>query len=221
MPIDPTNSLAAPQATTAPAAQPQGGMGQETFMKLLVAELKNQDPLNPMEAREMVTQLSELTSVEKLAAIDHRLQVLEVGTAGLANTQAAGLAGKLVTANADRLILGELGGAEGAFNLSGRAEKVTIAIRNAAGRTVRTLSLNSTFPGTHTVSWDGKDDMGRHAGAGVYTMSVSAEDAGGLPVVTSSQVRGVVGHVSYENGYPELIIGNARVLLGDVVSIAQ
>ena len=137
MPVDAVNALASPRTLVTDDTADNSRLDKEAFMKLLVAELRHQDPLDPMEAREMVTQLSELTSVEKLSTIEQRLAALEIGTAGMANTEAAGLLGRTVTAETRRMPLGELGPASGSFSLASPASEVSATIRDASGRVVR------------------------------------------------------------------------------------
>ena len=221
MEINGNNSLASPTATTVPAQEQQGAMGRDAFMKLLVTQLQNQDPLDPMDAREMVSQLSELTSVEKLAAIEHRLTALEIASAGMANTQVSSLVGKTVTADASSLRLEEAGSVNGVYRLEGSSEKTTITIRDESGRAIRTVEAGAMYPGERSFTWDGNDDSGTRMPPGRYTMEIRAESAQGTPVSVSTEITGTVTSVSYENGYPELLVGEARLLLGDVTSIGM
>jgi len=210
-----------PLARTPEPQRPPDEIGRDAFMKLLVTQLKNQDPLDPTDAKEFVTQLSQLTGVEQLVGIGERVAALEIATAGIANTQVAGLVGRSVTANADAIRLGESGSGRAPFQLDGRATEVTVTIRDESGRAVRTLQLGETFAGPHAVEWDGNDDTGARAPAGRYTIEIAAKDDAGHPVGSSTRITGPVTGVSYENGYPELLVGEARVMLGDVISIAM
>lgn len=219
MQIDTNAGVGTPTASTRTVDESDQSMGRDDFMKLLVTQMQNQDPLDPMDAREMVSQLSELASVDELRGINHRMAVLEIGVAGMANTQTAGLVGKTVTADGAGVMLPETGPTTGVYELEGRASEVSIVVRDAAGRTVRTIEAGEGFPGGHTFEWDGLDDTGERMPAGRYSIEVSAKDAAGNPVAAETKVTGLVTGVSYENGYPELIIGEARVLLGDVTSI--
>lgn len=220
MAVSAVSTASVPQ-TSAASSGATSEIGRDAFMKLLVAQLRNQDPLDPMEARDFVTQLSQLTGVEELITIGERVQALEIATAGIANTQVATLTGKVVTANADRIRLGENGPGQTVFQLDAKAKDVTVTIRDESGQVVRTLELGETFPGSHQIVWDGNDASGQRAAAGRYTVEVTAKDESGNVVGTSTKVTGIVTGVSYENGYPELIVGEARVMLGDVVSISM
>ncbi len=221
MPVDAVNALASPRTLVTDDTADNSRLDKEAFMKLLVAELRHQDPLDPMEAREMVTQLSELTSVEKLSTIEQRLAALEIGTAGMANTEAAGLLGRTVTAETRRMPLGELGPASGSFSLASPASEVSATIRDASGRVVRTLELGRLPAGLGTFEWDGSDDRGTRAAAGIYTVELAATDEAGSPIAISTEVTGLVSNISYEGGVPTLIVGDSRIMLGDIVSISQ
>lgn len=196
-------------------------LDDQAFMKLLVAELKHQDPMEPLESREMITQLSQLSSVQTLKDVEKGIMGLHAEMAGVASTQVATLAGKHVTADANHMQLGLQGGSNGLFQLEGLADNVTVKILNEAGKEVRTLQLGQTFPGSHSFPWDGNTDTGERAPVGRYSVEIAATDAQGIRVASSSRVSGVVGSVAYENGYPELLVDGMRITLGDVTSIAQ
>ena len=216
---DPINNLASPQASTNSAPEESQDLGRDAFMKLLIAQLENQDPLEPMDAQETITQLAELTSVEHLMGIESRIGALEIATAGMANTQVASLLGRDVTASGGNLRLDSQGTARGAYNLGAAASEVTITIRNDAGDVVRTVEVGSQSIGPHTFDWDGSDATGGRAPAGRYTMEVTARGADGNAINVSDEVSGRVDGVTYENGFPELQVGGRTILLGDVRSV--
>jgi len=222
MQIDPTAGIGSPRAMdTGPTrtALDDQGMGKDAFMKLLTTQMQNQDPLDPMDSRQMISQLSELTSVEQLTTMSNRLAALEVATAGMANTQVASVVGRNVLADGSGIRLTETGPASSVFTLDGTAKEVTVEVRDASGKLVRTMQLGEQFPGSHAVSWDGLDDQGTRLPSGRYSFEVSAVDDADHPIEATLDIEGVVSGVSYENGYPELLIGDARVLLGDVQRI--
>ncbi|HKU44573.1 MAG TPA: FlgD immunoglobulin-like domain containing protein [Polyangiales bacterium] len=221
MAINPAQAANSNYAPTPAPANPKGDMDKNTFMKLLVAELKQQDPMDPMQAREMVGQLSQLSSVEKLNSIDEKLsslQNLSAASSGIAN---AGLIGRQVVADAHTLLQTGKEAVNGGFNLPSAADKVQIKIRDSAGQLVKTMELGAQKLGPNTFSWSGDTDKGNRAPVGSYTFEVTAKAANGNPVVASTRVTGLVTEVSYEGGAPEVIVGGARIPLGDVVSIAQ
>lgn len=218
----PVTGLGSPTAMNIAATKTEGNeLDRDAFLKLLVAQLKNQDPLNPTDSKEMITQLSQLTSVDHLQQIGARMQSLEIATMAMSNGQATEFVGRRIEANTSSLSLNDSQTALGSFNLAARADTVNVTIRNADGETIRTIDAGAMYPGQREVTWDGLDAAGNRMPAGRYSMSVDARTAAGAPVVVDTTITGAVSAVSYENGYPELIVGNARVLLGDVTSIAS
>lgn len=221
MAIDTAPLIKAPQYTAA-TANPKGQLGKDAFMKLLVAELKQQDPMDPMKAREMVGQLADLSTVEKLTGIDDKLTSLQNITAASSGIANAGLIGRRVEADTKNLSLGSAGAASGGvFNLKDNAASVTVKIRDAAGNAVKNLDLGSQKLGPHAVSWDGSTDGGVRAPSGLYSFEIAAKAAGGQPVVATTKVSGLVTKVTYENGAPEVVVGSSNIPLGDVTSISQ
>jgi flagellar basal-body rod modification protein FlgD len=196
-------------------------MGQDTFMKLLVAELKQQDPMDPMQARDMVAQLATLSSVQKLTAIDTKIGTLNDDSVHSASLQSANLIGRKVTANKSRLALTGIGLPSGGYQLPSAAEKVNVKVLDSTGNTVTSLDLGAQKPGARTFEWDGKNEGGTRLPNGTYTFQVTATDAKGVAVPATTQVSGVVSEVSYQNGAAEVLVDGARVSLADVTQIAQ
>jgi flagellar basal-body rod modification protein FlgD len=196
-------------------------LGTNAFMKLLISELKNQDPLDPMQSRDMIAQLAQLSSVEKLDSIKASIGELNNGITGISNRESAGLIGKMITANGSNLRLGDIGSASTRFMLNANAADVTAIIRDSKGNAIRTFNLGAITAGTHSFTWDGKEDSGIRAPAGTYLLGVSAKDSSENPITTSLQISGQVARIVYENGSAELDVNGARINLGDVLSISQ
>ncbi len=214
--------LGAPTQPAQPSDTPANArLGRDAFMQLLVAQLKNQDPLEPADSKEMITQLSQLTSVEELVTMGNRIRNVEAAMSSVSSTQVSSLVGKTVTADASTLWLEETGNSTGSFDLNARAESVTVTVRDAEGRAIRHIDLGDGYPGQQEVTWDGNDDSGNRVAPGRYSIEIAAKDAAGNPVGTSTEVTGRVSRVDYSTGFPELLIGAARVRLGDVTSIAM
>jgi flagellar basal-body rod modification protein FlgD len=204
------------------AVQDKTKLGKEDFMKLLIAQLKNQDPNSPVDAKEFVTQLSQLTSVEQLTNMSNELKNLQLATTSMVNNQATGFIGKTIEANGSKLYLGASGGASSGINLAQAAAKVTISIRDANGTVVRTQELpTGAKQGVSSYTWDGFNDAGERAPAAQYSMTVEAKNGAGDPVIASAEIKGVVSKITYEQGFPELVVGEARVALANVTTIKQ
>lgn len=192
-------------------------LDRDAFMRLLVTQIRNQDPMDPMDTREMMSQLTELTSVEHLIGIEDRIGTLQIASASIANAQVADFVGKTVTADTTNLRVEDTGAVPGAFELDAAAERVTVTIRDAEGRPVRSLELGPHFAGGHGYEWDGMDEAGNRVAPGRYRMEIEAVSEGGHPVAAHARIRGRVTGVSYDDGYPELVLeGGHHVAMGDV-----
>jgi flagellar basal-body rod modification protein FlgD len=223
MAVTPPSSTQKPTPPDKPApANPKGDMGsQDTFMKLLVAELKYQDPMDPLQNRDMVAQLATLSSVQKLTGIDDKLGGMQQSSLRDSSLQSAGLIGKTVTAKTNRLTLSSIGDSAGGFRLANDAKSVKVSVLDSQGNTVKSVDLGTLKQGQCSFSWDGKGINGQRVAPGNYTFQIDAADAAGAPVVASTEVSGLVSEVAYTNGTPEIVIGDARVGISDVTSVAQ
>lgn len=197
----------------------QSDMGPDAFMRLLVTQIRNQDPMEPMDTSQMMQQMTQLTEVERLVAIDGRLQSMQLGLAGIANSGAADMVGRTVSASTGNVVLGEIGSANGAFDLQGRSASTRVEIRDGQGAVVRTLDLGPQGPGVRPFTWDGEDDLGTRAPPGRYSISVTALDSEGASVEARTEIRGVVRAVRYDGGFPILDVNGVDVIMGDVRSI--
>lgn len=217
---DPSSAAsAAAQKTDLKAGS--NAMAKDDFMKLLVAQLKNQDPNNPLDTKELVTQLSQLTSVEQLVTMNDKIASLTQATHSMAANQSSGLIGKTVKGKADTVQLTSTAPVSSAVKLMQNAEKVTVSITNEAGRVVRTMELEKRSAGVQTLTWDGKTDSGERATNGMYKFEIDAKDKNGVAIEADQSVSGVVTGVEYANGAPELVIGTTRVPLSQISSISQ
>lgn len=198
-------------------------MGKQEFLNLLVAQLQNQDPLNPVDDKEFVAQLAQFSSLEQAMQTNERLGLLQNTSTALNNAQVAGLIGQTVEATGNKLGLTDTRPLPITYNLGGDVAESTITIRDANGKVVRTMSAGAAQAGTKTAAWDGMDDSGNAMPNGTYTVEVSAKNASGGVVSSSTRVRGVVTSVTFENGGAELIIGatGQHISPADVISVSN
>jgi flagellar basal-body rod modification protein FlgD len=217
-----TGSSAA--STIASATQSAAGsapMDKQAFLKLLVAQIANQDPLKPMEGTEFVTQLSQFAMVEQAIAQSTQLGNVSTQLGGIANNDATALVGKQVTVRGKTMAFDGSLATTSAVTLSGPAAKVTADIIDANGKTVRTIDLGSRPGGTVTVTWDGKDLNGMSSPKGTYTLRINASTADGKAVSATQDVTGTVTKIAFEKGYPELTLDNgATAPISDLVGVA-
>ena len=167
---------------------------QDRFMTLLISQMKNQDPLNPMDNAQMTSQMAQINTVSGLEKLNSTLEKLvgyyDEGRA----MQAASMVGKnvLVTCNNMQLVDGQ---AFGAIELADKADKVTVTVKDANGLVMRTLELGEHAAGSAVFAWDGKTDAGTSAVNGRYTFTVEAtagDDSVGSEALQLGTVSAVV-----------------------------
>lgn len=194
---------------------------QQQFLNLLITQLKNQDPLSPMDNYQFVSQMAQFSTLEQQIKANSNLELLQVAQLSQTNAQAANLVGKEVTAKGDTFTYGGTGTSDLTYRLGNEAASVKVTIKDKSGSVVRTVDLKDLPEGTSKFTWDGKDNDGRPMGPGEYKFSVEAYDANGNGVSAESYVIGTVSEVRYDNGYPEMMVNGRKVKLGDIISIGQ
>ncbi len=204
----------------ATAVAPKNVLGKDDFLKLLTAQLSNQDPLQPVDNQAFIAQLAQFSSLEQLQGVSSRLDSLLLAASSSNQMSTASLVGKDVAFKASGLDLA--GGTPPALqaNLAARATVVCV-VQDESGRNVRTLALGTHEAGSFDIGWDGRGDGGNSLPAGHYTVMLSARGADGSDVAVEARSSGRVQGVSFDGDGAELIIGTNHVKLADVVQITQ
>lgn len=191
---------------------------QNRFLKLLVTQLKNQDPLNPLDNAAVTTQISQISTVAGIENLNATMQTLLSDFNDSQSMQAAGLIGKSVLVPGSRLALSE-GGAGGGANLAGPADKVTLTILDAAGKVVQSQNLGARDAGSFSFTWDGKTDAGTTAPPGNYSFTIAAV-RGSETVATEAMHLGTVSALVRDKGAFQLeLAGLGRVDFNKVQQI--
>ncbi|MBX7098360.1 MAG: flagellar hook assembly protein FlgD [Myxococcaceae bacterium] len=205
----------------APSAPPKSALGKDDFLKLLMSQLGNQDPLSPMDSQAFVAQLAQFSNVEQQQQQGARLDALLMAQTSNNQLQAASLVGKDAIYRTDGVDAAG-GPVPLSAQLSGDAATVTATIKDSAGRTVRTLTLGNHAQGALESTWDGRDASGAMVPAGHYTVTFTAADTAGHSVDCSSQGKSRITGVSFESGYAELLLQNGqRIKLADVTALKE
>lgn len=199
--------------------QKTDGLGRDAFLKLLVAQLSHQDPLKPTDGTEFVTQLAQFSAVEQAVSQTARLDTLSAQLTGISANESVSLIGKQVTVRGQNLLYDGTNPATATVKLGGAAAEVKVTVTDASGKVIRTINLGSKPAGPLDVSWDGRDDAGRQVGAGSYSFSVSAKSATGASVEVQKDVTGVVQKVTFDKGYPVVVLDSGvTASISDLVS---
>jgi flagellar basal-body rod modification protein FlgD len=207
------------QANTSSTHSEKMVMGKDDFLTLLVAQLQNQDPLNPSDSTEFTAQLAQFSSLEQLQNMNDTLGNFEVYQSTLNNIQASGFIGKSVTAAGDTLSVQDGNADPIVFELSEDCENVYIKIRDAYGTYVADIEAGPLEAGQHTISWDATDDTDMEVPEGAYTFTVMASDANGNTVASTSFITGTVTGVNYESGETKLLIGDQELPISSVIRV--
>jgi flagellar basal-body rod modification protein FlgD len=190
----------------------------ETFLTLLTAQLKNQDPLSPMESNEFTAQLTQMTGVEQQLLTNDLLTSLLAAQQAGGMTSATSYMGKEVTAvwSAAKL---EEGKAIWAYELGAGASSATLQVLDSSGKVVWTGSPPKLSAGTHDFVWDGKTTAGGQLpDDGIYTLKLTATN-GAATVPSQVLTRGEVTGVEMYDGQPYLTVGGSIVPLSTVIAV--
>jgi len=200
----------------------KNAMGKEDFMKLLMTQLQNQDPLKPMEHQEFAAQLAQFGSLEQLTNIQKGIEGLHTGLGEGSKLSALSMIGKKVQAIGNQLDLVE--GQEVSMKYSSKegVQPIKAAIYTEGGKVVRELDI-AKAEGAE-VKWDGKDQEGRTLPSGKYTFRVQGVDKSGQSQELGTELSGRVTGVEMEGKNPILIIetgsGKTRLELGRVSQVS-
>ncbi|HWX01678.1 flagellar hook assembly protein FlgD [Collimonas sp.] len=184
------NSAAGALAGAASSSSDQ----EQRFLKLLVTQLNNQDPLNPLDNAELTSQLAQMSTVSGIEKLNSTLQSLVDQSGSSQTLQAASLIGRTVLTPGSSINLKDNAATSFGLDMRGAADTVKVTVTDAAGNTVRTIDAGALPQGTKTLSWDGKSDTGVALGNGSYKISVVAASAGksvAANTLTYSQVASV------------------------------
>lgn len=215
-----TGSVSTGSSASSLTGSTEKTLGKEDFLKLLVAQLQNQDPLNPMESTEFTAQLAQFSSLEQLVNISSQMKNLLLYQNSLQNTMAVNLIGKDVVFSGGTVNL--QGTADISYNLGSDASSVSISVYDSDGNMVRKISLGETSAGDNSYTWDGKDSNGNKLSDGEYSIEVSAVDSSGNTVTASTKSEGTVTGITYNNGVTYLVIdGKTKIQLGDITEINE
>jgi flagellar basal-body rod modification protein FlgD len=215
-----SSSASAARANASSAAADKTQLGKDDFLKLLTAQLANQDPLQPVDNQAFIAQLAQFSSVEQLQNLSTRLDTLLLATASTNQLSTASLVGKDVSYSADGVDVSGGKATSLQISLPSRAT-VTALVQDASGRTVRTVALGARDPGAFDLAFDARDASGAALPDGHYTVSLSAKGPDGGAVTPTARARGRVSGVAFDGGVAELVVGGAHVKMGDVTEITQ
>lgn len=190
----------------------------DTFLVLLTTQMKNQDPLSPMDSGDFTQQIVQMTGVEQQLLTNDLLKQL-VGASGDGVADAVSLIGKQVRAATDQANLADKS-AEWVYRLDREAKSVKIEVLDDKGSIVHVKALSDVAGGEHKFSWDGKNILGAQLpNGGAYTLRITATDSAGAKVGHNTFIDGLVRAVEQVDGQTFVTIGGSRALWQTISSI--
>jgi flagellar basal-body rod modification protein FlgD len=217
----PTATTSTAPTTTAPSSS---SLGKDDFMKLMIAQLKNQDPLNPMDGTAFSAQLAQFSSLEQLTNLNNYMkQSIDANatlTQSINNTLITGLIGKDVKLSGGNLKVNGQESLTLGYNLPVQAKSALINIYNSSGGLVKTINGISTNAGDNKLSWDLTDDNGNKLPNGTYTFEVDAVNTVGDKMTVDIFKIGTIDGVRFTTDQGTvLLVGGAQYSLADIAEV--
>ena len=214
------SSVSSAETTEASVGSGNGlSVDQETFLNLLVVQLQNQDPLEPMSNQEFVAQLAQFSSLEQLTSVNTSLDSLYLAMASMNNAAMTSLIGLQVVAVGNEFNYEGSGTIDLHYEAASNASQATLTITDASGAEVWSGSIGALEEGEGTYTWSGCDAYGNPVDAGTYTFTIEATDTSGNEVGVDTLIEGVVDSMSYDTGTPIPTIDGIQVSLGDILRV--
>lgn len=199
-------------------------MGQDQFLQLLVTQMQNQDPINPMDSKEFASQLAQFNSVEQLINVNKGLESLaqsqKVMRAEFTNSMASSLTGKQVRALSNKVNLEADSDTNIDYDLNNEASEVKIIIHNSSGGEVRTETIDGAAAGENSWTWDGKSNDGIDLPSGQYSVEIQAKN-GDSNVKARMFTEGIANKVRFTGNGVKISINGVEVPIGDIETVAE
>jgi flagellar basal-body rod modification protein FlgD len=194
-------------------------LGSEEFLTLLVAQLENQNPLDPADTEQFTDQLAQFSQVEQLINVNDKIDEMMADVEGSdGNIDVNSFAGMTVTATVNSMTIDDGAVTSGFYEVDDSAQ-VTVYVYDSDGTQVATLPQGEVEAGAYLVSWDGTDDAGNALDDGEYSYVVMANSGNGYKEV-ASYLSGTVDAVSYQNGKGYLVVNGVLVDPDDVTTVS-
>ncbi|HTX55334.1 MAG TPA: flagellar hook capping FlgD N-terminal domain-containing protein [Candidatus Baltobacteraceae bacterium] len=196
-------------------------LGKDDFLRLLMTQLKNQDPMNPMQSTDFIAQTAQFTSLEQLTNMNQLLQQMATQSGATGAAGASSLIGKTVTVNGSPFQYDGLQQVPLTYSVPSGAATVSLQVLDASGKLVRTINLGPQTTGTYRVTFDGLGDDGGRLPAGSYQYQVATTSSTGTAVAGATTGGGKVSGVSVDGGILTLVIGTQHVPLTSLVGVGS
>ncbi len=219
---DVLNKVADPNWVDPKKMRQVGGseLDKDAFLKLMLTQLKHQDPTNPLKSHEMAAQLAQFTSLEQLNNINSTLEKMSETSKPDERHNFLTYIGKSIRGDTSIFARNKQDKShELHFRLPQKAEKVEIVIKSPEGKEVKKFTMHNVAEGANKIDWNGVTEEGMQARAGQYRFEVNAVAANGRKLAAQTDFEGTVTGVKLHEGHPVLMMGNQAIRLADVTQI--
>lgn len=213
------SSTSSSSSTDSTTTTHKTSLDQEDFLTILVAQLKYQDPNNPMDDKEMTSQLVQYSSLEQLTKINEGITSLVDANSSTSLQAASDYIGKSIKSTGYNLSVSDGTVSTLYYSLGEAVTDVTANIYDSDGNIIRSESIGSKAIGEYNYVWDGKDVDGNTVTDGTYGVIIKATNADGENVVVQSQISGVVTGVKTASGTTYLELADGRTV--DISNVTE
>jgi len=195
---------------------------QDNFMKMLLAQIQNQDPLSPQDPSQMTSQLTQLNMAGGIEKLNTSISSMLNQVSAQSFLNDSSLIGYSVLAPGSMLSLATVGSTDFGIQMSADSTKTTVSVMSADGKVVDEMSLGPLAQGLHKFAWDGVGSDGNRLEVGAYRLVVNGVDVGGAPVGSSLLTAGVVEGVGRGGTGSQLLMADGRTInLADVAQLTK
>jgi flagellar basal-body rod modification protein FlgD len=214
-----TNVNSAAQTQSTQSASKRLNENFDMFLMMLTTQLKNQNPMDPLDANKFTEQLVQYSSVEQQVAMNQSLDQLKAIMVAQNAASLVSYVGAEVTAQGNAAVLKD-GKASWVFSTGTQAQSMQVEIRNEAGAVVATRTITPSSK-DHTFQWDGKANDGTSLPAGTYRVTVTAKDAQGATMPVTTKVSGIVREIDFSTPEPTLMVNGMKIPASAILSVRR
>ncbi|MGE5363011.1 MAG: flagellar hook assembly protein FlgD [Bacteroidota bacterium] len=213
------------QTTNSQPANAKGkaSLGKNDFLNLMMAQLKYQNPLDPMDGTEYAAQLAQFSSLEQMTNMNDTLeQSIDTNyllAQSVNNTMSATLIGKEVKISGKTIKYSGEDSISIGYKLPADAKSMTITIKDSNGAIVKTIESSELSQGDHKLSWDFTDNNGKKVKQGTYSYTIASKSTSGKDLTITASLYGKVSAVKFTDEGTKLVIGSSEYLLSDISEI--
>jgi flagellar basal-body rod modification protein FlgD len=206
------------KTTTTTSALPEDKLGRDAFLKMFIAQMNHQDPLNPMDISQMSSQLAQFSTLEQLYNVNTNLESIE-GVQNSSNRyQSIDLIGKEVKADSSTLVMDNGKAAKGAFYL-GESANCLVQIFDEQGTPIRDINLGALKPGNNEFEWDGFDNNKKLYKSGQFTYEVTAVNNQKEIISVDKFIKGIVTGINLSGNEQIIYVNSTPLSMSQIVNV--